>query len=393
MLVHMSPIPHRCTQCKVAYETSDDMDTHDCQEPTFDCATCSTSFPDYCTLVAHILSAHVELALPPRKSHPAKAIQLPKKCRYCDQPFPSAHELTLHTNTEHSGTHPYKCTYCDKTFSKKQYLRAHTRSHTGEKHPHQCQLCDKHFTTAVRLKNHGKIHSKERPFKCQVCQREFLRQHLLKLHMRAHNGKKPYKCPHCSRRYHCPDGRQRHIENMHFGSMVNCELCNDNVAVEALDDHMLHTHKEAYQPIDPIDAQLPRNDSSSGESDDGSIPDSAEENDLIERSETEADHLVDSVPSDESQPMEDMSGGSSAGVIPPSHVIGTDNSRETTEPAATGASLKPIGRIGVGKDNARTVNVSAVVGPSSNLIGQSTDTTNKQPLFINIGGKLYARIT
>ncbi len=389
MLVHMSPIPHRCAECKVGYETSDDMDTHDCQKPTFDCTTCSTSFPDYCALIAHIVSDHVELALPTRKTHHAKATPVHKICRYCETPFPSEHELTLHTTTEHSGSHPFKCIYCDKIFSKKQYLRTHTRSHTGEKHPHQCQHCDKHFATAARLKNHAKLHSKERPFKCQVCGRAFLRKHLLKLHMRAHDGKKPYKCPHCTRRYHCSDGRERHIESMHFGTLVNCEVCNENVAVEALDVHMLQTHQETYQRID---SELLLNDASSGESGDGSHGDSDDEDESsnpIGRSEAD-------VPSDEAEQMDEMSGGSLAGDVQPCHDVSSTDSHETTGPVvgmATGASLKPIGRIGVGKDNARTVNVSAVVGPSSNLIGRSTDTTNKEPLFINIGGKLYARIT
>ncbi len=194
MLLHMSPVPYRCSSCKQGFEQGTELDAHECTAPsssTYDCEHCADSFTNYCDWTKHNAVAH--------------SVKVRKKKPLIDKQ--AAVKIATPTGNER-----YECTSCDKSFSLLPSLRTHMHMHTGR---YQCSNCDRRFATATKLKAHMFIHTGERPFKCDECDRSFK----------------------------CSTDRRRHMEETHLGVRHHCEQCNKDFKRAAFLSHKRRAHQ------------------------------------------------------------------------------------------------------------------------------------------------------
>lgn len=213
MLIHMSPILHRCSNCKQGYDTSTDLEAHQCSmEPTtYSCQRCPDTFTSNCAWVKHKTVAH--------STHKKKSVSDKK-------PLVAVQAVQVVTR---DGRQRYQCNWCDKSFTLRSSLRVHTHTHTGR---FQCSDCQRCFATPTRLKEHMFIHTGERPFKCDSCEK-------------------------CFKSF---TDRRLHFEDTHLGFRRHCELCNKDFRRAAFLTHrrrihpQLHARGEPLPPVAPVTA-------------------------------------------------------------------------------------------------------------------------------------------
>jgi len=140
-----------------------------CQNQSFVCSICRTSFRSMIFLQKHMTIVH-QLQEPP-----IGVIQ----CTYCNFNCLNERELKEHCDQMHR----FVCLICKKAFSSHSGYYSHNRIHHGHVEDlHVCQICNKKFECVSRLKIHERSHSKSRTFTCLVCNKSYKHKYSLDSH-------------------------------------------------------------------------------------------------------------------------------------------------------------------------------------------------------------------
>ena len=188
------------------------------------------------------------------------------KCNFCEETFKFLRKYKIHLKSTHDGQGIFECETCSKTFIKETTLQIHAmKKHHGQgEEIKKCRLCDKEFATYKRLVGHiWRYHNSMRP-KCEKCAKTFknitlLQKHIGKAHnvskeIKAKKGKdnsrkknssssnKKYKCKFCQTGFNFIQNLQRHIDTIHEGKRLKCNLCQKIFSSDNIKRHFKTNH-------------------------------------------------------------------------------------------------------------------------------------------------------
>ena len=271
----------QCDQCNFSTRSKDTLTVHISVEHNhikpFKCDSCDKSFSQKALLSYHIKLVHEKI-----RDH---------KCQLCDKLFGTKNELQRHVQGVHEGVRDYKCDSCERGYRQIGALIAHQKAgcdnsiprpkfkcdscnfvsinnkeklsehillvHHGIK-PYQCETCEKKFTRKDLLKahleakcrNYKKVHQNN--FNCDSCDKSFVTESNLKNHMdltcknakinleedqyenqEKSNNKKLYKCSICQSEFESLRNLNKHITEIHIGSVENLNKRDLNSIKEA----------------------------------------------------------------------------------------------------------------------------------------------------------------
>ncbi|XP_066597849.1 zinc finger protein 555-like isoform X2 [Prorops nasuta] len=212
------------------------------------------------------------------------------RCEHCDQTFPTAKALYLHSKVHETDLDPAKkmfvCDICGTEFGSHKSLRLHSRMHAPVRARHvdapegtpsktfTCLECGKTLSESYRHA-HMALHTGD-SVTCTICNRKFDSADSLAMHAAVHteltqshsptpptvessvdsnetqiNNQKPYQCQHCNRRFTRPHEKVKH-ERIHTGEKPHaCEVCGKTFRVT----YCLTLHMRTHTGVRPYGCQ------------------------------------------------------------------------------------------------------------------------------------------
>jgi len=111
-------------------------------------------------------------------------------CNSCSTTFKNKTTKMAHIRDQHGEGRKFSCILCPAIFKCARYLRKHVRNvHTGRPYKFSCVLCPTSFMTRGNLVAHLKVvHVTGRPFACDFCPATYKAKYTLTKHIRkAHS--------------------------------------------------------------------------------------------------------------------------------------------------------------------------------------------------------------
>ncbi|XP_064612897.1 zinc finger protein 121-like [Liolophura sinensis] len=230
-------LPHRCENCRMGFDTKEEVSEHKCsKDPTKPCI-CSTC--DYKTGSPRDLEQHMR-------------VHTGEKCFKCDQcDFATAWRKNLKEHMfKHTGLKPYVCDECGFATNDRHNLRSHRSTHSAEK-AFMCEICGDKFREPRFLKAHQIVHTNLKPYKCNLCNYSAKFKSCLRSHMICHTGVKKFVCEQCGQSFRTKNHMQTHKKNLHvYPNMVyGCKHCDYTASnSQSINSHMRkHTKKAKKQ--------------------------------------------------------------------------------------------------------------------------------------------------
>ncbi len=123
-------------ECGMEHQLSAHMKSLHPEERPYRCSECRKAFNTHNDLNTHILSVHKE-----------KTFQ----CKLC--PYMAANEYKMAKHLTVHSSEKYGCTHCDVELNSQEVLREHTKRHIDDSW-YQCNQCTKAFMSEVSLRQH-----------------------------------------------------------------------------------------------------------------------------------------------------------------------------------------------------------------------------------------------
>ena len=152
-----------------------------------------------------------------------------------------------------------QCDLCEKSFRLKRDLLDHIAwSHTSIK-TFSCDKCFKVLASKQSYIQHNlRIHEKieiVKSFPCKLCSYSFKNENDLRNHAITHdeNREKKYPCDSCGKSYYTKSGLTDHVNFIHEGKRLKCNICRINVTTNySLKIHIQSQHQEVEEPTPTI---------------------------------------------------------------------------------------------------------------------------------------------
>lgn len=246
----------------------------------FQCSDCSTTYSLFRDLQSHAFFVHNKII----NEEPEKRL---KKCRFCDETFPTKHQLSCHYDHVHAeerkkhpcsicsqafmsedrlewhikkihGTCQRKCTICNIEFSQKRDFVLHKYFHCdylteyNEPIKFECILCSFYTFDQEQLYNHLPSHLKDFEqndkmiIVCINCSKIIDNFDVLHTHTGEHNENITHKCLKCEKKFVMGTKLLKHLMKHDEVVMKLCpyENCKYKSSEKfKLDAHILHKHK------------------------------------------------------------------------------------------------------------------------------------------------------
>ena len=208
-----------CDKCGKGFTQRTNLQLHtlknacESQEP-IKCDRCEDEFSKRNYFILHYRAVH--------KGYPMPDADLDQfMCDRCPNTYDNKVSLKMHIYTKHSGYKPppykgKKCKQCDQTFPSSIAYHEHFQRVHKNSTPFKCTHCDKSYGTKARLKNHTKlVHQR---VKCDECSQEICNDFMLQRHKATVHGTKPTGvifCPCCPLFYKTEASLNAHIAKHH----------------------------------------------------------------------------------------------------------------------------------------------------------------------------------
>ena len=203
-------------QGNIKREINDDSFVKDEPNMKFVCDTCGKEFSRRQHLKSHVNNIHKKQ----------------RKCKYCEDIFPSSELLKAHMKQAHPKIEPeilqiHTCEHCGKQFKRPSHLKVHIDTiHEGKRV--NCEYCGKSFTQTSGLRSHIRnIHINEgaKNYSCEQCGKTYTSKIYLKAHIESiHEGIKRFICPVCAHPFATKANMEVHIKCVH--NKIKDEICD-----------------------------------------------------------------------------------------------------------------------------------------------------------------------
>lgn len=183
------------------------------KEAKIKCQFCDRKFVDDSHLTIHLKKVH-EQDIEDNKEN---------KCTICNKKYADRGKLKRHINTIHEDNQRVKCKLCENIYKSRDSLISHIRIVHAKLEEVDCEICHKHFVCNASLQTHiNNIHKKieREKFSCNICKKEFTTKRGLTEH---HN--------------------LTHDEEYRKKKVTNCEICQKEIMIKNLQNHMMRKHK------------------------------------------------------------------------------------------------------------------------------------------------------
>jgi len=223
----------------------------------YQCYTCEAKFGYSDEAREHYMKSHVDpVQLEMGMGHIANAKIYRKlytapsefkieKCKYCDYTSNNAGSIKKHEQTKHEGI-TETCDICGKNYKD---VKSHKKAVHFKVRPFKCPHCPYGALNNNSLKNHviakhtGNVHRKLCPHcPMRVKNLEF---HIENTHVNPQPKDKKYVCDTCPYRTHDKSSLNSHIKMTHLKLTKPCPICEKNIILSKMRDHMkCHTENK-----------------------------------------------------------------------------------------------------------------------------------------------------
>eukprot|EP00092_Neocalanus_flemingeri_P002723 GFUD01002916.1.p1 GENE.GFUD01002916.1~~GFUD01002916.1.p1 ORF type:complete len:596 (-),score=115.32 GFUD01002916.1:243-2030(-) len=234
--------------CKEVFNLEKHVKSHD--RSKYECLTCGEKFGYSDEAREHYMKTHidpVELEMGIghigntkiyKKLYTAPSELKVEKCKFCDYKSNNAGNVIKHQQTIHEGiTEP--CDICGKNYKD---VKSHKRAVHFKVRPFKCPHCSYGALNNNALKNHiiakhtGNIHRKLCPH-CPMRVKD-LESHIENSHVNPQPKDKKHACDTCPYRTHVKSALNSHIKMTHLKLSKPCPVCEKNIIVSKMRDHM-----------------------------------------------------------------------------------------------------------------------------------------------------------
>ncbi len=178
------------------------------------------------------------------------------KCQFCERKFLDESHLSIHLKKFHEqdieDNKENKCTICNKKYSDRGKLKRHINTIHEDNQRVKCKLCEKIYKSRDSLISHIRIvHAKLEEVDCEICHKHFvcnasLQTHINNIHQKIEREK--FQCNLCDKEFTTKRGllehhNMTHDEEYRKKKVTNCEICQKEILIKNLQNHMLRKHK------------------------------------------------------------------------------------------------------------------------------------------------------
>ena len=187
---------------------SEEMDTEEARNATFDCTICTEKYEDKHDLECHLRDHHTEPE---------------NKCSICNFVFKTPEDLQNHKTTH--NTEFMNCDVCKITFRSNNELNNHLKTHKVEEH-YKCELCENMFKDKKSFTDHAIEHVSNTSSKCNKSGKISESKIQVTQHEEK-NERDEFKCKKCEKVYSSMSNLRRHDWRSHRD--VKCNICDDRI--------------------------------------------------------------------------------------------------------------------------------------------------------------------
>ena len=168
------------------------------------------------------------------------------QCDICQLKFIKLSAWKKHYQNAHNKK-LYPCDFCETQCVSKYLLEKHKIYKHFPADRFECDLCELTFKSVGTLKRHNQNIHLEKLIQCEFCDRSLksgsLTRHVQ--HYHSIKGGLTVSCEICGKSFSSQNGNlEAHKEQVHYQSMVNCNICHITVTKRALRNHQKYVHEK-----------------------------------------------------------------------------------------------------------------------------------------------------